>query len=141
MEVKDMSRIQEKFVRRTAQAGPDYDAGVSNPKRDWATATRAAEGSYEQGVTAAMSKKRFGKGVTAAGTAKYINGAKVKGVARYGAGVAAGQNNYATGFEPFRSALASVTLSPRRARRDPQNLTRVSQVVAAMIATAEARSK
>ena len=59
MEVKDMSRIQEKFVRRTAQAGPDYDAGVSNPKRDWATATKAAESSYEQGVTAAMSKKRL----------------------------------------------------------------------------------
>jgi hypothetical protein len=139
MDVKDMSKIQEKFVRRTSQAGADYDAGVSAPRRDWATATKAAEANYEQGVQAAIGKKRFGAGVTKAGTAKFQRGAKEKGVARYPAGVAAGAGDYATGFEPYRAALASTTLPPRKARRDPSNLQRVSAVVNAMIRTAESK--
>jgi hypothetical protein len=139
MDVKDMAKIQEKFVRRTSQAGPDYAAGVSNPKRDWATATAAAEPNYDTAVQASIQKKLFGKGVRKAGTPKYQKGAIEKGVARYPAGVAAGSADYATGFEPFRSALASTTLPPRRAKRDPSNLLRVNAVVQAMIKTAETR--
>ena len=139
MDVKDMSKIQEKFVRRTSQAGPDYDSGVSSPRRDWATATKAAESNFEQGIQAAISKKRFGSGVAKAGTAKFLRGAREKGVARYPAGVAAGAGDYAAGFEPFRSALASTTLPPRKARRDPSNLQRVNAVVQAMIRTAESK--
>ena len=139
MQVKDMSKISEKFVRRTAQAGPDYEAGVLNPRVDWAAATKAAEPNYDQGVQAAIAKKRFGAGVTRAGTAKYQEGARVKGVARYPAGVAAGAGNYAAGFEPFRAALSGVTLPPRRARRDPGNINRVAAVVQAMVKTAESR--
>lgn len=139
MDVKDMGAIQEKFVRRTGQAGPDYQKGVTSPRRDWATATKAAEANFEQGVQAAIGKKRFGKGVDKAGTAKFIRGATEKGVARYPAGVAAGAGDYATGFEPYRSALASTQLPPRKARRDPSNLQRVNAVVQAMIRTAESK--
>lgn len=139
MDVKDMSQIQEKFVRRTASAGTDYQAGVTNPRRDWATATKAAEGNYEQGVQASIAKKRFGTGVTKAGTARYQRGATEKGVARYPTGVAAGAQDYASAFEPFRAALASTTLPPRKARRDPSNLQRVNTVVNAMIKTAESK--
>jgi len=139
MDVKDMTKIQEKFVRRTGQAGPDYESGISNPRRDWATATKAAEPNYAAGVQAAIGKGRFGKGVTSAGTAKFQRGAKEKGVARYPAGVAAGASDYATGFEPFRAALAATTLPPRKARRDPSNMNRVNAVVQAMIRTAESK--
>jgi hypothetical protein len=141
VDVKDMSKIQEKFVRRTAAAGADYQAGVQSPRRDWATATKAAEANYEQGVQASIAKKRFGIGVAAAGTARFVRGATEKGVARYPAGVAAGAGDYAAGFEPFRSALAATTLPPRKARRDPSNLMRVNAVVAAMIRTAESKGR
>jgi len=141
MNVKSMASIQEKFVRKTGQAGPDYSAGVASPRADWEQASKAAEANYESGVQAGIAKKRFGKGVTKAGTAKYLRGAQEKGVARYPAGVAAGAGDYAAGFEPFRSALASTTLPPRRARRDPGNLTRVAGVVAAMIRTAESQGR
>jgi hypothetical protein len=139
MDVKDMAKIQEKFIRRTSQAGPDYAAGVSNPKRDWATAAKAAEPNYVAGVQAGIAKSKYGKGITKAGSAKFQKGAIEKGVARYPAGVAAGAADYATGFEPFRSALASTALPPRRAKRDPSNLLRVNAVVQAMIKTAETR--
>jgi hypothetical protein len=141
MEVKDMARITEKFVRKTGQAGPDYAAGVANPRVDWATATKAAEPNYEAGVAAGIAKKRFGKGVLKAGTAKFQRGAIEKGVPCYPARVALAAGDYATGFEPFRAALQSTTLPPRRARRDPSNLTRVGAVVAAMIKTAEAQGR
>jgi hypothetical protein len=141
MNVKDMSRIADRFIRKAAAAGPDYDAGVSNPRVDWEQATKAAEANYEQGVQAGIAKKRFGKGVAKAGTSKFLRGAKEKGVARFAAGVAASAGDYAAGFEPYRSALASTTLQPRKARRDPSNLTRVNQVVQAMIRTAESQGK
>jgi len=141
MNVKDMSRITEKFVRKTAAAGPDYESGVTNPRVDWQAATKAAEANYDAGVTAGIAKKRFGKGVDKAGTAKYLRGAREKGVARYPAGVAAGAGDYAAGFEPFRAALASTVLPPRRARRDPGNLARVSAVMTAMIRTAESQGR
>jgi hypothetical protein len=141
MDVKDMGKIAEKFARRAGQAGADYEAGAKNPRRSWAQATAAGEANYEQGVAAAISKKRFGKGVTKAGDAKFQRGVVEKGVARYPAGVAASTGDYAAGFEPFRSALASTTLPPRRARRDPQNLARVNAVVQAMIRTAESQGR
>jgi hypothetical protein len=124
MDVKSLDKIQEKFVRRTSQAGPDYDAGVSSPKRDWATATKAAEPNYDQAIAASVAQKRFGKGVTRAGTAKFIR---------------AGAGDYTAGFQPFHSALSSLTLPPRKARRDPSNLQRVNAVVQAMIRTAESK--
>lgn len=141
MDVKDMSTIAEKFARRAGQAGPDYERGATNPRRPWAQSTLAAEGNYEAGVAAAIGKKRFGKGVSKAGDAKFSRGVKEKGVARYGPGVAAATGDYSTGFEPFRAALQSTTLPPRRARRDPSNLTRVSAVVTAMIKCAEAQGR
>jgi len=139
MDIKTLDKIQDKFVRRTSQAGPDYEAGVSAPKRDWAQATKAAEANFEQGIQAAIGRKSFGKGVTKAGSAKFLRGAKEKGVARYPSGVAAGAADYAQGFAPFHSALAAATLPPRKARRDPSNLARVNAVVQVMIKTAEAK--
>lgn len=141
MDVKDMSTISDKFARRAGQAGPDYERGATNPRRAWAAATSAAEANYEAGVQAAIGKKRFGRGVAKAGDAKFARGVKEKGVARYGPGVAAATGDYAAGFEPFRAALQSTTLPPRRARRDPSNLARVGAVVQAMIKTAEAQGR
>ncbi|MCJ7620660.1 MAG: hypothetical protein MUP64_10640 [Anaerolineae bacterium] len=139
MRVKAMTDITAKWQRVTAQRAGDYQAGVENPRVDWKTATMAAELNYEAGVQAGIGKKRFGKGVSAAGTEKHKNGCVVKGVARWPAGVAVAGPEFEKGFAPFRSALEGVTLTPRRARRDPANLNRVGQVVAAMVKVAEAR--
>lgn len=139
MLVKSMDKIREKWARVVAQRAADYQAGVESPRRDWKTATLAAEANFEVGVQAAIAKKRFGKGVGAAGTEKHKAGCINKGVPRWPAGVAVAGPEFEKGFGPFRSALEAVTLTPRRARRDPANLNRVAQVVAAMIKAAEAR--
>jgi len=138
MRVKAMSAITEKWQRVTAQRGADYQSGVENPRTDWKTAATAAEANYEQGVQAAIGKKRFGKGVAKAGTERWRNGAITKGVARWPTGVGVAGPDFEKGFGPYRNTLETTTLPPRRAKRDPANLTRVSAVVAAMIKTAEA---
>lgn len=131
-----LERIRERWVRRAGQAAPDYETGVTTTPKDWAQNASAAEGNYRTAVTAAANEGRFGRGVQRVGTAKWRRGAIEKGVARFGPGVAAAAEDFSRGFQPFRQAIESLSLPPRRPRRDPGNLERVRAVVNAMIATA-----
>lgn len=137
--IRSIEHIANKWATVTPGRTADYEAGVSNPRRDWGQATAAAEGAYEAGVTQAIAKKRFGKGVKAAGTEKWQKGAMEKGTARWGPGVTMAQDGYGRGFAPYRDAIERVTLPPRYAKRDPRNLERVKAVVNALIAAKEAR--
>lgn len=137
--IRSIEHIARKFASVTPGRTEDYRVGVENPRRDWGVATAAAESAYEAGVTAAIAKKRFGKGVKAAGTEAWQRGAVEKGTARWGPGVTMAQDKYARNFAPYRDAIERVTLPPRYARRDPRNLERVKSVVNALIAAKEAR--
>lgn len=137
--IRSIEHIARKFAAVTPGRTEDYKAGVENPRRDWGTAAAAAEGAYEAGVTQAIAKKRFGKGVKAAGTEKWQRGAVEKGTARWGPGVMLSQDLYARNFAPYRDAIERATLPPRYAKRDPRNLERVKAVVNALIAAKEAR--
>ena len=88
-----------------------------------------------------MTKKKFGKGVTAAGDAAWQKGAQEKGTSRWGAGVALSQDKYRQNFAPYRDAIERVQLPPRGPKRDPRNLKRVEAVNAALIAVKEQQSK
>ena len=137
--IRSIEHIARKFATVTPGRTEDYRMGVENPRRDWGAATAAAESAYEAGVTQAIAKKRFGKGVKAAGTETWQRGAVEKGTARWGPGVTMAQDKYARNFAPFRDAIERVTLPPRFARRDPRNLARVKAVVDALVAAKEVR--
>lgn len=137
--IRSIEHIARKFASVTPGRTEDYRVGVENPRRDWGTATVAAESAYEAGVTQAIAKKRFGKGVKAAGTEKWQRGAVEKGTARWGPGVTMAQDIYARNFAPYRDAIERATLPPRYAKRDPRNLDRVKAVVNALTAAKEAR--
>ena len=132
-EIKTLDRIVEKWQRRANQAGPDYDAGVSNPRRDWAQAAAGANNTYRDAVTAAAQAGHYGRGVTRVGTAKWQQRAKILGTARFGPGVAAAADDFSRGFAPYREAIAGAKLSPRRPRRDPGNRTRINEVLDAIV--------
>ena len=136
-----LNRIVEKWVRRAGQAGPDYEAGVTTTPKDWAANALAGEANYRDAVTRAAAEGRFGRGVQRVGTPKWRQAAITKGVPRFGPGVAAASEDFARGFAPIREAIAAVQLPPRRPRRDPANLQRVTAVVNAIIAAAQAREK
>ena len=136
--IRSIEQIAKKFAQVTPGRTEDYRMGVENPRRDWATATAAAENAYESGVTQAIAKKRFGKGVKKAGSETWQKGAIEKGTARWGPGVVLAQEKYARNFAPFRDAIERTTLPPRFARRDPRNLDRVKAVVNSLVAAKEA---
>ena len=139
--IKDLGKTASKFVTNAGTAGPSYSEGVTNPRRSWSAAAKAAEDSYKQGVTLAITRGAFGKGVTTAGDEKYRKGAVEKGSVRFGPGVAAAAGDYQAGFAPYHQIISALTLPPRRARRDPANIQRVTAVAAALGAAKEARSK
>lgn len=137
--IRSIEQIAKKFGTVTPGRTEDYRFGVENPRRDWATATASAESAYESGVTQAIAKKRFGRGVKAAGTEEWQKGAIMKGTARWGPGVTMAQDKYARNFAPYRDAIERVTLPPRFAKRDPRNLERVKAIVNALTAAKETR--
>lgn len=133
--IRDIQSIAAKWAEVTPQRAPQYEAGVRDPKADWATNATAANAAWKAGVASAVSDDLFAKGVRRVGTAGWQEGATSKGVARFGPGVALARGRYEARFAPYASAIASLTLPPRFARRDPRNLARVQAVVNAMIET------
>lgn len=132
IKIRPVSDIAEKWVRRASGATEEYASGVENPKKDWATEAKNAEGAYKAGVVAAANAGRFGKGVAKAGTEKWKKGATEKGTARFGPGVSIGKDNYGAGFGPYASVIAGVTLPPRGPKGDPRNIERVRVIAAAL---------
>lgn len=136
--IRSIDVISKKWADVTPGRSKEYESGVSNPRRPWMEATVNAEGAYEEGVSAAITKKRFGRGVREAGNQAWLDGAVKKGVSRWGPGVRLGVDKYRKGFAPYRDAIERTVLPPRYARRDPRNLERVRAVVDALVAAKEA---
>jgi len=130
--IKSASEIAAKWARVTPQRTADYQQGVENPGKDWKSETKGAEARYEAGVTAAITKKRFGKGVDAAGTSKWQSKAIEKGTVRWGPGVQVAQGDMAAGFEPFRNVISGLTLPQKYPKGDPRNIQRVAAIAKAL---------
>lgn len=135
--IRGLDQISTKWSEVTPMRSADYAAGVSAPRRSWCTATKAAESSYEAGVTKSIGKKMFGKGVTKAGDEKWSRKATTRGVANWGPGVADAKGDYAAGFAPYHAAISACVLPPRYARRDPRNMARCKAICDALIAKKE----
>jgi hypothetical protein len=135
--IRSIDAIANKWADVTPMRSGDYAAGIANPRRSWAAATKAAEKSYEDGVSKAVSRKAFGKGVTKAGDEKWLRKATTNGVRNWGPGVSEAKGDYASGFAPYHAAISAVQLPPRYAKRDPRNLNRVKAVVDALVAKKE----
>jgi hypothetical protein len=132
--IQTIDVIATKWMSVARARTPDYEAGIKAPRRDWATAAAAAENSWSDGVTSAITRKAFSKGVASAGSAKWSARALNPGVSRWAPGIAVSQAAYASGFGPYRNAIEACTLPPRYARRDIRNLDRVSAIVACLVA-------
>lgn len=130
--VKSMDRISNKWKRVASGAGTEYEEGVRNPRADWATETKNAEGTYEEGIRSSIGRKAFGKGVSKAGTAKWQSNALSKGPGRFSEGVALSKDAYEEGFSPYREVISRTALPPRGPKGDPKNLARVAVLAKAL---------
>ena len=139
IKIKPIDQIVSRWVQGVRGATAAYQFGVSNPQRDWADATVAGASAWFQGLQAAHAAGRFEGGVRGAGSVKWKNKTLTKGVQMWPVAVAAAEGDYRVGFAPFREAIASATLPPRYATRDPRNLERVAAIDRIMMQTADAR--
>jgi len=130
--IKDAAAIATKWARVTPSRTTDYTEGVQNPRRSWAQATTQAKGAYEEGVTQAIARDAYARGVNAAGDAKWQTNTAKKGSTRWGEGVRLSEQAYAQGFEPSRQIIASTTLPPRGPRGDQRNIDRVAVLARAL---------
>lgn len=128
--IKDVGSIASKFKTRAQAASNDYAQGVAGAGQDWEVNTKASEPNYEAGVTQAIGQKRFGKGVAAAGAAKYVDNATKLGPQRFQTGIAQAESAYAKGVAPHLDAMRNLTLPPRGPKGSPQNQERANIVAA-----------
>lgn len=126
--IKDTATLAQKYVTRAGQAVGDYKAGVEQAGADWETGAKAGEGNYEAGVQEAIGKKRYGRGIAAAGAGKYVRNASNLGATRYQPGVANAKDAWATGVQPSLDKLKGLQLPPKGPRRSPQNQQRAQMV-------------
>lgn len=130
--IKPIDQSSDKWSRRAGVAGEDYRMGVESPRRAWGEAAVAGESNYKDGVTRAAAAGRYGKGVRAAGDAKWRRGAIEKGVSRFGEGVRLAVDEWKKGFSPYQSAISAISLPPRGPAGDAKNLQRVAAIAAAL---------
>lgn len=139
--IKPLNAVAEKWRRVASAAATEYEEGVKNPRKSWAVETAKAEGAYNAGIQAAISRKSFAAGVRAAGDEKWARGAILKGPMRYSQGIELSQDNYSAGFEPYHRAIAAITLPARGPKGDPKNIQRVAIVAKTLHDLKLARSK
>lgn len=130
--IKSMERITDSWERRSAASIQDYEAGIRNPRKDWAAETAAAEENYNRGVQAAITRKAFGKGVRDAGTEKWQQNAIEKGTIRWADGISKSKAAYVEGFGPYATVIANTTLPARGPKGDPKNIQRVAVMAKAL---------
>lgn len=126
--VKSLDRISRIWASRVAAAGPEYAAGIDNPRKSWAEATQAASGNYDQAIQQSIAEGRFAKGVRAAGDARWSARAKSVGPRRWQEGVTASTDRYERGFAPYRQVIENTELPPRYPKGDPRNIARVAVI-------------
>lgn len=119
--MKDSGVAQKNWQQKAAAAGQFYQAGVTNPKKDWATNTEQAEPAYAAGVQAGISRGSFGKGVRKKGTQAWQQGAMKKGVVNYPTGINNSGTAFQTGIGPFLDVLKTINAPARGPKGAPQN--------------------
>ncbi len=127
-DIKSLDEIVSKWIRVTPGRTADYQAGVQNPRTDWATAAAQQEDAWQQGVTAAATRRAFSRGVQEKGTAGWQAATLSKGVPRWGPGVQQAEAEYRSGFSPYHGVIARTVLPPRGPAGDPGNYQRVQAI-------------
>jgi len=127
LKVKEAAQARSKFVSRGGIAGPEYAEGVKTAGESWQRETLAAEENYNNGVTAAIQRRAFVRGVSASGADHFQMKASTVGARRFPEGIRDAGQAYEDGVRPMLDVLRALDLPPRRPRGDPANTERVAR--------------
>ena len=120
--------VAEKWASVTPGRSTYYQSGTIGKGGDWEAKTKGAKNSYKAGISVAGIEDRFAGGVARAGGSKWERKVSSVGVSRFGPGIAAARDDYATGAGEFLSMLSGMSIPDRGPRGDPGNYAIVQKV-------------
>lgn len=130
--IRSAADIARKWAEVTPRRRDEYAKGVAAPLRDWEAGAIAAKEAWEEGVSDAVGRDAFAKGVKRRGTAFWQKRTVAVGPGRWAQGIGVAQPEYEIGFGPFRDTIERVTLPPKGPKGDPENLRRVEVIAKAL---------
>jgi hypothetical protein len=128
IKIKPVAAIAAKWAEVTPGRSAYYEAGASVAGADWEKNATAAAANYKAAISAGNIGQMFAGGIKRAGSAKYERKVKDVGAARFGQGITAAVTDFQSGFDPFVSTIASLTLPARAPRGSAANIQRVTMV-------------
>lgn len=121
----------EEAANRLEEAGINfadrYAKGVEGAGGKWHSAASKAGKNYEVGVTQAMQRDAFQKGIQEAGASAYDEGVRTKGVTNWPTGMQVAGAKYARKIQKFATLWDAPLATPKGARRSPQNIKRMQE--------------
>ena len=134
IKTKSLADASDKWNRRASVAQQDFSKGVAGAGASWEAGAKAGSDNYKHGVTQAIARDAFSKGVTRVGGNEWESKTLLKGPGRFSEGVSVSKGDYEKGMGPVLQTLQGLTLPPRAPSGDPRNLQRVSVPNAALAA-------
>lgn len=129
---KSAAEVSQKWANRAGAASSDYASGVQTTTKDQAGRAIAAKAIYQTALQESFARDAYAKGLQKAGTAKWKTKASEIGSLRYGSGVSAAVNDYATNSGIYDNARKAADALPRGVKGSETNLARVKAVTTAL---------
>lgn len=123
----------QEFARRFAEEGSaksgNYGAGTKGKGSVWVAKadTDEAEKNFNLGVTEAVTKKTYRKGVRRAGAQAYDTGTQDKGVLNWPTGILTAQKKMADRITPFVNEWVKPLPTPKGRSRSAANTKRIEE--------------
>jgi hypothetical protein len=134
VKVRPLHVGKTKWKDNVRNAGPHYDLGIRNPRENLVAAVEARKEAMYASLRDAIDKDLIFGGLKRAGHEKWQNRAIDKGTKRWSDETPKRADDWEFGFKPYADALSALSLSPKRRKGDPANISeRVGSVVQALI--------
>ena len=136
VKIKSASQIDANYKAAIGRVPGAYKAGVQ-ATTDWQekASSEGAENLYAEKIQQAVAAKSRQKGVSGVSNSEWQGRAANIGATRIGAGMTANADKRTRKFEPYRSAIESVSLPPRSADPMANVDARVKPIVSALVET------
>ncbi len=132
IKIKSAAEIAAKYARITPGRVSDFEEGIKDTSPDeYERPTLEAEPIYERGVTEAIARKAFGKGVRGSGE-RWKDKSLDEGPSRFMIATGKAADEFEEGYAPYRDVIAELTLPPRGPTGDPKNIRRVEAIATAL---------
>ena len=126
-----LEKIGKKWSSRSQQAGPEYDEGIADPKKQWKDGASGGKKNFNAAMTKVVSEDRYAKSIDEKAQAKYVARTKMFGRRHYEEVVQVSQMAHVEGYAPYHETFISLTQSERFPKGDPRNNRRVDDVTVA----------